>query len=127
MTEFNGSVPAAHVEHARAFAEQHSAAIVKRMFYVGEKEMPCVWIWHGDQQVAWFQIKDKMWLEVALEPDNWPGASAHLAWWERDIFRQHLLMHCEGWHIRENRGVEYLQDLGVVQDGMHGLEIGDPD
>lgn len=79
------------------------------------------------QQVAWFQLKDRLWLEVTLEPENLPGASAHFVWWEDDIFKQHLLAHCDGWCIRNNRGAKYLQELGIVQEDkpFGGLVIGE--
>lgn len=103
-------------ERAKQYAMENASEVVDLLEYIDEKTMHCIWVFTEslEKQVAWFQLKERLWLEVAMEPDNWPGLSATLIWWEDDDFRDHLLNNCRGWYVRSNRGAEHLRTLGVV-------------
>lgn len=74
------------------------------------------WLTNGENHVAWFREGKTTWLEIAINPQNYPGFEIQVIDSTEEELCQHIHEKCHGWYSRK------CNILGVNLDGVGEVE-----
>lgn len=81
----------------------------------------------GDNHIAWFKLDDNHFLEVAVEPYNYPGFKVNVIESTEAELAEHINTKCAGWLIRKCNVEGVNQQFGYVACEDNELVVDEDD